>query len=180
MPRLPAPTLLLVVTLASCGGQSEKATTNFALASSAFRNGQPIPAASSCDGRDQSPELNWSKPPEGTHSMALIADDPGAPGGTFRHWGVYDIVPEAHGLAKGAGNETGGTLTMAVNDFGKAAYGGPCPPSGHGVHYYRFRLLALDVPSLDLPQAATVERLEAVAEPHVIGRAELIGTYERK
>jgi Raf kinase inhibitor-like YbhB/YbcL family protein len=180
MPRLLAPALLLAGALASCGGHSEKAMTDFTLTSTAFEDGQPIPPGNSCEGRDQSPELNWTDPPEGTRSLTLIVDDPDAPNGTFRHWGVYNIGPEARSLAKGAGNETGGTFSMAVNDFGKPVYGGPCPPVGHGVHHYRFKLLALDVPALGVPADIRVGDLEAAAEPHVIGRAQLTGTYERK
>lgn len=180
MPRMLAPALLLAAVLAACGSTSEKPMTNFTLTSEAFADGQPIPVGNSCEGRDQSPELTWSEPPQGTRSLVLIVDDPDAPNGTYRHWGVYDIGPEARSLAKGAGNEAGGTLSMAVNDFGKAVYGGPCPPVGHGVHHYHFKLLALDVAKLDVPAGVTVEGLEQAAEPHAIGRARLTGTYERK
>jgi len=69
---------------------------------------------------------------------------------------------------------------MAVNGFGNAVYGGPCPPPGDGAHHYRFKLLALDVPKLEVPEDVTIEKLEAATEPHVIGRALLTGTYERK
>jgi Raf kinase inhibitor-like YbhB/YbcL family protein len=179
MPRFLAPALLLAAALAGCGGESERTMTDFTLTSTAFEDGQPIPAGNSCEGRDQSPELNWSDPPPGTKSLALVVDDPDAPNGTFRHWGVYNIGPDARSLAKGTGNETGGTFSMAVNGFGKAVYGGPCPPPGHGVHHYRFKLLALDVATLDVPADVSVEQLEAAAEPHVIGRAQLTGTYER-
>jgi Raf kinase inhibitor-like YbhB/YbcL family protein len=180
MPRLLAPALLVAAALASCGGKGEQSMTDFTLTSEAFTDGQPIPPGNSCEGRDQSPELSWSDPPGRTKSLALIVDDPDAPSGTFRHWGVYNIGPEARSLAKGAGNETGGTFSMAINDFGKAVYGGPCPPVGHGVHHYRFKLLALDVPKLDVSADIDIQKLEAAAKPHVIGRAQLTGTYERK
>ena len=180
MPRILAPALLLAAALASCGSTSEKPMSDFTLTSEAFQDGQPIPPGNTCEGRDQSPALSWSDPPDGTQSLALIVDDPDAPGGTFRHWGVYNIGREARALPKGVGNETGGTFSMAVNGFGKAVYGGPCPPPGDGPHHYRFKLLALDVPELDVPADVTIEKLESAAEPHVIGRAQLTGTYERK
>jgi len=45
----------------------------------AFRNQGEIPAVYTCDGNDLSPALAWSNVPEGTRSLALIADDPDAP-----------------------------------------------------------------------------------------------------
>ena len=70
--------------------------------------------------------------------------------------------------------------TAFANDFGKAGYGGPCPPPGHGVHHYRFKLLALGVDRMTLPSDGKVADLEREAETHLLGRAELTGTFERR
>ena len=51
----------------------------FELTSTAFAPGGPIPQKYSCDGEDISPPLQWSDPPQGTQSLALICDDPDAP-----------------------------------------------------------------------------------------------------
>lgn len=144
---------------------------DFQLKSSAFTEGEPIPEQFTCEGSDQQPPLEWAAPPAETKSFALIVDDPDAPSGTFRHWGAYDIPADARSMS--------GPSQEAVNDFGKKGYGGPCPPKGHGPHHYRFKLLALDADRLDLRNPKIAE-LEAEAERHVIGRAQLIGTYERK
>jgi Raf kinase inhibitor-like YbhB/YbcL family protein len=143
------------------------------LTSSAFQNGQPIPAQYSCDGTDQAPPLAWGEPPAGTRSFALVVDDPDAPDGTFRHWGAYDIPASARSVPASG-------ISQATNDFGKTGYGGPCPPPGHGVHHYHFKLYALDVDKLALPSGAKVEQVEAEAQKHALARGELIGTYERK
>ena len=169
-----APALLAMV-LAGCGASQEKAMTSFMLKSSAFDDGQPMPADHSCDGADRSPPLSWSDPPQGTKSFALVVDDPDAPGGVFRHWGAYDIPGSAHDLPPGASS-----MAQATNDFGKSGYGGACPPKGHGRHRYRFKLFALDTEKLDLPASASVSQVEAAAAEHQLGRAELTGTYERK
>jgi Raf kinase inhibitor-like YbhB/YbcL family protein len=154
---------------------TENATiTQLGLTSGAFEEGQPIPQQFGCDGADQSPPLAWGEPPQGTKSFALVVDDPDAPGGTFRHWGAYDIPATARSIP--AGEAVG---TQAANDFGKSGYGGPCPPEGHGVHHYHFKLFALDVEKLDLPANAKVADVERAADAHAIGRAEIIGTYER-
>src|SRR4030042_3926645 len=55
---------------------------SLALTSPAFSSGQPIPVKFSCGGQDVSPQLNWTDPPAGTQSYALIMDDPDAPVGT--------------------------------------------------------------------------------------------------
>ena len=153
----------------------ENATlTKLSLTSSAFQDGQPIPTQYSCDGANQPPPLSWGEPPDGTKSFAIVVDDPDAPGGTYRHWGAYDIPESTRSIA--AGQKIG---SEATNDFGKPGYGGPCPPKGHGPHHYHFKLFALDVDKLDLAASPKVTDVESAAS-HAIGKAELIGTYERK
>lgn len=171
---------LLAMMLAGCGGGQEEMMAEFMLKSDAFAEGQLLPADFTCDGVDQSPPLDWSEPPSGTRSFALVVDDPDAPSGTFRHWGAFNIPAGARNLAVGAGNNSEGLMSQALNDFGKSGYGGACPPKGHGPHRYRFKLFALDTEKLALPSGAKVEQVEAAASEHLLGRAELIGTYERQ
>ena len=154
----------------------ENATTlaKLDLTSSAFENGQPIPTQYTCDGADQTPALRWGEPPAGTKSFALVVDDPDAPSGTFRHWGVFDIPAAARSI--GGGEQVG---TEVTNDFGKPGYGGPCPPNGHGVHHYHFKLFALDTDKLGLSAASKVADIESAAQQHAVAEGELIGTYER-
>ncbi|MFL6723430.1 MAG: YbhB/YbcL family Raf kinase inhibitor-like protein [Sphingomicrobium sp.] len=172
--------LLLAMMLAGCGGGEEKAVASFMINSTAFTDGATIPTEFNCDGADQSPPLQWSEPPDGTKSFALVVDDPDAPSGTFRHWAAFNIPSGARDLAAGAGNQAEGMMIQAKNDFGKMGYGGACPPKGHGPHRYRFKLLALDTDKLALPAGSKVEEVETAAAKHLLGRAELTGTYERK
>jgi Raf kinase inhibitor-like YbhB/YbcL family protein len=170
----------LLAALASCGATSEGKMANFTLKSSAFADGQALPEEFTCDGTDQSPPLEWSTPPSSTKSFALIVDDPDAPSGTFRHWGAFNIPAVARNLAAGAGNQDEGPMGQARNDFGKNGYGGACPPKGHGPHHYRFKLMALDIDKLGVGDSADIKDVEAAAAKHVVGRAELTATYERK
>jgi hypothetical protein len=149
--------------------------TQIKLTSSAFENGAPIPTEYGCDGGDRTPALSWSDPPAGTKSFALVIDDPDAPSGTFRHWGVFDIPASAR--SAGGADRIG---TEVTNDFGKPGYGGPCPPKGHGPHHYHFKLFALDVEKLDIGAAAKIVDVENAASKHAIAGGELIGTYERR
>lgn len=146
----------------------------FTLASSAFENGRPIPREYSCDGANHSPPLNWNEPPAGTKSFALIIDDPDAPSGTFRHWAVFDIPADRRSMA--AGEMIG---QQGTNDKSTPGYTGPCPPKGNPPHHYHFRLFALDVDRLGLDGSAKVAAVEAAADRRAIGRAELVGTYQR-
>lgn len=148
--------------------------------SPAFNAGEPVPQRYTCDGDDISPPLAWSDVPEGTQSLALICDDPDAPGGTFAHWAVFDMPPHLAGLPEGYSSpaKPGGYGT-GRNDFGRSGYGGPCPPNGHGIHHYHFRLLALDADRLELDNSHTVAELEARLREHLLMERELVGTYER-
>lgn len=148
----------------------------FMLRSDAFSDGGALPTEFTCDGEDRSPPLSWSEPPQGTKSFALVVDDPDAPSGTFRHWGAWNIPPDAKLIEEGQGAR----FSQAKNDFGKQGYGGACPPKGHGPHRYRFKLFALDTETLDLPSGAPVSEVEKAAAEHMLGRAELTGTYERR
>jgi Raf kinase inhibitor-like YbhB/YbcL family protein len=148
----------------------------FALDSPAFSEGAEIPRRHTCDGDNLSPRLTWHDVPTGTQSFALIVDDPDAPSGTFTHWVLFDIpagLTELLEAATGAGR-------TGRNDFGKKGYGGPCPPKGHGSHRYVFKLSALDVETLGLPDGTSRSSVEAAVKGHSLATAQLVGRYERR
>jgi Raf kinase inhibitor-like YbhB/YbcL family protein len=145
----------------------------FTLTSSAFRDGETIPRRFTCDGDDVAPPLSWSDAPAGTLSFALVVEDPDAPRGTFTHWILYDIPGTAQELP---GTGIG---TALPNSFGTAAYGGPCPPAGHGPHRYVFTLHAIDVPALR-PHDTTRAAFDRALRAHALAAARLTGRYERK
>jgi len=150
----------------------------FSLTSPAFTANGAIPKEYSCDGANRSPELGWSAPPNGTKALALIVDDPDAPAGTWVHWVLYDLPGDVTGLPAGApADETVRGATHGTNSFRKLGYGGPCPPPGK-VHHYVFKLYALNAPTALKPRATKDDVLHAI-EGHVVGQAELIGTYAR-
>jgi Raf kinase inhibitor-like YbhB/YbcL family protein len=171
--------------MASAAGAAQKARTAgkggkmaFTIKSTAFSEGANIPGRHTCDGVNLSPPLSWSGQPAGTKSFALIVDDPDAPGGTFLHWTFFDIAASVQALPEGQPARKLGQSGM--NDFGKSAYGGPCPPPGRGSHRYFFKLNALDIPSLGLSPGATLTQIEQKIKGHILGTAELLGRYERK
>jgi Raf kinase inhibitor-like YbhB/YbcL family protein len=145
----------------------------FSLTSGAFAPGGTIPRRHTCDGEDRSPPLSWSVPPTGIRSLALILDDPDAPGGRFIHWLAWGITPDTGGLGEGEAAPLEGR-----NDFATVGYRGPCPPRGHGPHRYRFRLHAV-AEEVRLPSGAGVRELEQALRAKGLAVAELVGTYQR-
>jgi Raf kinase inhibitor-like YbhB/YbcL family protein len=152
----------------------ETTMPGFALTSSSFVEGGPIPVDQSCDGQDRSPALHWAGAPEGTRYLALVVDDPDAQG--FVHWVAYDIPGGATGdLA--AGVDPAGPPPQGVNDFGGTGYGGPCPPSG--THRYQFTLYALSAP-LGLTGAPSAADVRMAVKGALLGQTTLTGTYTRR
>ena len=142
--------------------------------SAVFAEGAAIASKYTCDGGDVSPPLAIGAMPADTRSLALIMDDPDAPGGIWVHWVIWNIpaqtreIPE-NGLPAGA--------SQRRNDWKRNGYGGPCPPSG--THRYFFKLYALDT-TLTLAPSATKADLEHAMKGHVLAAGQLMGTYKRR
>jgi Raf kinase inhibitor-like YbhB/YbcL family protein len=149
------------------------------LTSSAFAEGELIPPKYTCDGEDVSPPLQWRDVPAGTKSLALVVDDPDAPSGLFVHWLLYGIAAGEKKLAEGIEiGRTASSLKQGRNGFGKAAYGGPCPPSG--THRYYFRLYALDDELSNMRSGGSRQELDRSMQGHILAEARLMGRYQRK
>ena len=154
----------------------------FTLESPAFAPQGAIPKKHTCDAEDISPALRWSGVPAGAKSLALIVDDPDAPDPkapkrVYAHWLLYDIPPSVTSLSEGVKRDALPKGTReGSNDWHRTGYGGPCPPIGR--HRYFFKLFALDRVLGDIGTPSKKE-LEAAISDHVIGTAELMGTYER-
>jgi Raf kinase inhibitor-like YbhB/YbcL family protein len=153
------------------------------LRSPSFTQGGEIPARHTCEGADASPALEWSGVPDGARSLALIVDDPDAPDPkaprtTWVHWVLYNLPPTTAGLPEAvpAAQLPPGTR-QGRNDWKRTGYGGPCPPIGR--HRYFHKLYALDTVLPDLGEP-TKARLEQALAGHVLGQAELMGTYEKR
>src|SRR5205085_1249806 len=99
--------------------------------SSAFREGQPIPRDYTGEGTDRSPPLSWEAAPDKAQSLAVLVEDPDAPGGTFTHWVLFNLPADTRELPGGAsaGKLPEGAV-QGTNDFGKTGYNGPKPPAG--------------------------------------------------
>jgi Raf kinase inhibitor-like YbhB/YbcL family protein len=150
--------------------------------SPAFAQGASIPALHTCEGQDVSPGLEFSGAPQGAKSLALIvhdpdAPDPKAPKMDWVHWVLYNLPADCKGLAQGVSESAlpPGTLP-GLNDWKRTGWGGPCPPIGR--HRYFFELIALNTVLDDLG-SPTRQRLERAIAGHILGKAELVGTYQK-
>lgn len=149
------------------------------LSSAGFEAGAAIPKKYTADGRNVSPPLAWGPCPEGTRSLALICEDPDAPGGAWTHWVLFNLPGETRDLAEHippTGRLPSGAL-QGRNDFGHLGYGGPAPPRGK-THRYFFRLFAL-AESLELEPGAKKAEVLARIGKSALAEGELMGTYQR-
>src|SRR5215471_11472832 len=158
--------------------QTPSPSNVFTLTSNAFKEGQPIPRQYTCDGVNVSPGLEWTSVPKTAKTIAIIADDPDAQSGTFTHWVLYNLPSETMGMVENLpateNLKSGGQ--QGANDFEKIGYGGPCPPSGR--HRYFFKIYAVD-DELTLKAGAKRADVEKALEGHIVGQAQLMGTYKR-
>ena len=141
------------------------------LTSSEFKNEGMIPSKFTCDGEDINPPLSIDEVPENAKSLALIIEDPDAPRKTWIHWVVYDMPVTNHIEEDSVPGKEG------ANDFGRRAYGGPCPPSG--THHYHFNLFALDS-ILNSKEEVSKKDVEEAMKGHILEKAKLVGLYKKQ
>jgi Raf kinase inhibitor-like YbhB/YbcL family protein len=147
--------------------------------SPAFLNGEKIPAKYTCDDQNVSPPFQWKGLPEGVQSIALIAEDPDAPGKTWVHWVLYNLPPTISDVPENIPplKQLPACGWHGTNDFGSMGYSGPCPPSGS--HRYHFKLYALDT-ILNLEPGASKAQVLKAAQGHILAEAQVTGVYQRK
>jgi len=181
--------IALAIASTSCGGEDlalkvfDPASSVLAViefSSPAFDDGDAIPQQYTCDGDDLSPPLRWSGVPAGTRSIAIVLDDPDAPGHIFRHWSLYDL-PSATRSLKEAQPTTGelqNSTRQGRNDFDETGYRGPCPPPGEE-HEYLFFIYALSEP-LKLGGDAVPATVSDAIRGRVLGTGSFSGMYARQ
>jgi Raf kinase inhibitor-like YbhB/YbcL family protein len=145
----------------SCSSEpdpTEPVDTGFTLTSTAFDEGDDIPAAHALDGENQSPPLAWTGVPDDAAELALTVTDPDA--SNFVHWVVWGIDAADGAILAGA-VPTG--ATVGLNQFGEAEWAGPAPPAGEE-HTYVFRLHALERPLTIDASTPAAEALSAIED----------------
>ena len=161
--------------LARLGGEGLLHRGGFTLRSAAFADGEALDPSFTADEEDSvAPPLEWSAPPPGAQELALVVEDPDAPGAEpFYHWLVWGLAPQQGKLIEGEMPPR-----VGKNSFGNSEWLLPDPPTGQGPHDYVFQLFALDRPLALMPGASREDLIEAM-EGRVIGAAVLTATYVR-
>jgi hypothetical protein len=151
----------------------------FRLWSTAFDDGGAIPARHTCEGDDVSPPLLWTAVPSDTRSVAMLCEDPDAPGGRFVHWLLYNLPVDASELAEGVPPkpELPSGARQGANDAGGTGWTGPCPPRG-APHRYVFTCLALRT-VVGLDPGASLDEFRSAIRDDVLGEATLTGRFGR-
>ena len=175
------------VALVAMGVAPAKADGVFTLTSPSFKDGERLAVKNAgnnksnpnCVGENVSPALNWSNPPDGTKSYALLMFDPeGRPPGGVSHWVAYGIPVSVTGFAEGEVSKAsdkyvGGTSTQKVG-----FYSGPCTPAG-APHHYTFTLIATDLEPSALAPGLTRDELIKALDGHAKVATGLIGTFSK-
>ena len=176
-PAPPTPTP--VPTAEETPASTSTAVPPLQVSSDSFDHGGEIPPRHGLcpDPTNLTPAIVWSNVPPDAESLALICVDTAV---DFVHWVIYNIPPSATGLPEGVPStaELEDGTVQGPNDYGNIGYGGPCPPAGQ-THTYVFTLYALDT-ALGLPAGADADAVGQAMEGHVLGQAELAGTYSRQ
>jgi hypothetical protein len=170
----------------SAGAESGKNVSMLTVTSTAFKEGEPIPAKFGCGAprKDDcdfgaSPPLAWTPGPSQTQSYAVLVCDPD--GHDWLHWVVSDLPGSVTTLAEGASGHCKSQVPAGArdrkNEFEQGGYGGPCPPAGSGVHHYVFTVYALPSSGISLPETTRCADQRAALESKAIARGTLTGTY---
>ncbi|WP_132057143.1 YbhB/YbcL family Raf kinase inhibitor-like protein [Halorussus amylolyticus] len=148
---------------------------------SAFTHGESIPEAYTCEGDDRSPELTVGDVPDDAAALAVVVDDPDAPGGTFTHWLLWNVPPDTVEISEDVPQSEAvpdlDGARQGENDFGELGYRGPCPPEGD-THEYRFTLYVLDE-ELGVEAGALRPEVQGALDATTRDSTQFTGTFGR-
>jgi len=158
--------------------------SKFKLMSPAYSEGSMIPTQYSCaDTNAVSPALQWSNPPAGAMSFAVILHDtdaaPGKNSMDVTHWIFWNIPGTSTSVpANVKPDASPDGIVQGKNVRNVNGFQPPCPPPGATPHHYIFELYALDT-KLDLPAGSTRADMLKAMDGHVIGKATYVGLFGR-
>jgi Raf kinase inhibitor-like YbhB/YbcL family protein len=168
----------------AAGGQPPRPAMT--LTTTAFPDGDPIPAKYTQAGEQVSPALNWGNVPPGTVTFLLHMRDPDVARnrGTEDqvHWLVWNIPGTMTGLPEGV--PKGEQLPDGSRQISASGpvYRGPGAPASGPMHHYTFEVYALDTKLDVLPGTDawdTRTKLFAAMQGHVLGKAVYVGLFRR-
>lgn len=184
MTHLPRLALIMLGALPAIAGAADFSLSSAELTPGGRFEARHVFNGFGCSGGNTSPTLAWSGAPVGTRSFALTVYDPDAPTGSgWWHWVMFDIPATTSALPAGAGDPASGKAPKGAvqtnTDFGKAGFGGPCPPVGDKPHRYVFTLYALKVDKLGAEPASTAAMVGFMLNANKLERASFTVYYGR-
>ncbi|MCX7831489.1 MAG: YbhB/YbcL family Raf kinase inhibitor-like protein [Actinobacteria bacterium] len=169
--------------------KSEKTITeeveSFKLTSPAFSDGEEIPVKYCMQqiegGKNVSPPLEWTDPPSGTKSFAIVCIDTHPIANGWIHWIVVNIPASWRKIDEGAsGTEKMNGALELMNSFGFKGWGGPMPPQGSGEHKYEFHIFALPTEKAALPTKIKLdEKILSLLRKSALSESVLVGIFKR-
>jgi Raf kinase inhibitor-like YbhB/YbcL family protein len=156
---------------------TDTASAAMSLTSIDIKPDAPIPIAhiySRCGGENISPALSWSGAPRAAKSFVLTMIDLDVKPDKWSHWVVSGLPATVNFLGRGAMSLPGGAKAI-VSNFGDAAYAGPCPPKGSGMHHYEFTIWALPTAEIALADDEKATTLTEFLSKRALDRASLVG-----
>ena len=156
---------------------NEIASIGFVLRSSAVQDGGALPVEFTGDGKGSTLPLEWSRPPAGTKSYAVIMHHVDPEGKTKWYWTLYNIPPELTGLPM----DVQGIGTLGSNSINREIAYAPPHSKGPGAKTYTLTLYAVSEMLKITAPAAQVSRdfLLAAMKGKVLAKAELRVVYSR-
>ncbi|MDN7024638.1 YbhB/YbcL family Raf kinase inhibitor-like protein [Methanoculleus sp. FWC-SCC1] len=138
-----------------------------------------FPQKHTCNGENISPKIGIRGLQ--TPYLAIILEDPDAPGGTYTHWLIWNV--DATGtLPEGLPAEREMTDPIAAvqgtNDHGSIGYFGPCPPR-ETTHRFFFRVYGMRE-AIDLEPGAGRVAFEDALKDVIEQYGEAMAAYGRK
>jgi Raf kinase inhibitor-like YbhB/YbcL family protein len=151
------------------------------LTSHDFANGGALPQlgyARGCGGKDVSPQLSWSSAPKATKSLAVTMIDQDVKPSKWSHWIIVDLPLRASGFPRGVIAPPAPGLALPT-DMGPAAYSGPCPPTGTGVHHYEFTVWAIPTAKTTIASGSKADAVEDQLRHVALDHATIVGTAQK-
>lgn len=142
--------------------------------SSAFANGQPIPATFAYDGNKTTMlPLAWTPAPNSAKVKSYVVEmiDMHPKAKKWVHLRVVNIPATATALGPKVG-------TVGRNSFGFNGYGGPQPPEGSGVHEYAITVYGLSKKiTFNKNKKMSASAFKNVIKKYIVTQGSLNGTY---
>lgn len=152
------------------------------LTSTAFKEGEDVPAKFRCGPVNVSPELAWTPGPPGTKSYAVTMLHQRSV-----HWVLWDIPATTLSLPEGImrvaeppvppGSKQ---IKPNIDGFTMFGYTGPCPQSANRTYdFFVYALNVASLPGITTASSGQAANAAVIDRRYMIGMAKLTGTGSR-